>query len=184
MAMEAIASASFPPVGRPRLTPAQQQAMAAIVAALPPLLRKAYGDALLAVVLFGSVARGTPHPHSDSDWLVVLRERGSDPRLDHRGCEEARWALAPLLAAATAEGLLSEPQFHLRSAAEAEQGGPLFLDLCHEGRILHDPDGWAARFLARYRERLAAQGSVRVPWGDGWYWRLTPQVRPAAEVWF
>ncbi|MEB3301820.1 MAG: nucleotidyltransferase domain-containing protein [Cyanobacteriota bacterium] len=90
MAMEAIASASLLPAGWPRLTPAQQRAMAVIVAALPPLLRHAYGDALLAVVLFGPVARGTPHPHSDSDWLVVLRERGTDPRLDHRGCEEAQ----------------------------------------------------------------------------------------------
>ena len=99
---------------------------------------------------------------------MVLRQRGAEPRHDHRGCEEARRALAPEMVAAAATGLLSEPQFHLRSAAEAEQGGPLFLDLCHDGRLLHDPDGWAARFLARYRERLAAQGSVRVPWGEGW----------------
>jgi predicted nucleotidyltransferase len=88
--------------------------LASIVAAVPPLLRQSYGEALLAVVLFGFVARGTPHPHSDSDWLVVVRQRG---------CEEARRALAPELAAAA--GLLSEPQFHLRSAAEAEQGGPV-----------------------------------------------------------
>jgi predicted nucleotidyltransferase len=158
--------------------------METIVAAVPALLCQAYGDALLAVVLFGSVARGTPHAHSDSDWLVVLRQRGAEPRADHRGCEEVRRALAPEMAEAAKLGLLSEPQFHLRSAAEAEQGGPLFLDLCHDGRIQYDPAGWAARFLARYRERLAAQGSVRVPWGEGWYWRLTPEVRPAEEVWF
>jgi hypothetical protein len=157
--------------------------MEAIVAAVPTLLHQAYGDELLAVVLFGSVARGTPHHHSDSDWLVILRQRSAEPRQDHLGCEAARQALAPKLAAAAATGLVSEPQFHLRSALEAMQGGPLFLDLCHDGRILFDPEGWAARFLAAYRERLAAQGSVRVPWGDGWYWRLTPQVRPAEEVW-
>jgi hypothetical protein len=136
MAIEGCASANAPPSGRSPLTPAQARALASIVAAVPPLLRQSYGEALLAVVLFGFVARGTPHPHSDSDWLVVVRQRG---------CEEARRALAPELAAAA--GLLSEPQFHLRSAAEAEQGGPLFLDLCHEGRILHDLEGWAARFL-------------------------------------
>jgi hypothetical protein len=184
MAIERTGNTSSPPAARPRLTPAQQQAMESIVAALPPLLRQAYGDDLLAVVLFGSVARGTPHPCSDTDWLVVLRQRSAEPRLDHCGCEEARRELAPELVAAAETGLLSEPQFHLRSAAEAEQGGPLFLDLCHDGQILHDPDGWAARFMARYRERLAAQGSVRVPWGEGWYWRLTPRVRPAEEVWF
>jgi predicted nucleotidyltransferase len=184
MAIERIGSTSSPPAPRPRLTPAQQQAMESIVAALPSLLRQAYGDDLLAVVLFGSVARGTPHACSDTDWLVVLRQRSAEPRKDHRGCEEARRALTPELAAAAETGLLSEPQFHLRSAAEAEQGGALFLDLCHDGHILHDPDGWTARFMARYRERLAAQGSVRVPWGEGWYWRLTPSVRPAEDVWF
>lgn len=155
-----------------------------IVAAVPPLLIEAYGETLLAVVLFGSVARGTPHSHSDSDWLVVLRQRSTDPRSDHHGVERMRQQLAPLLAAAAAEGLLSEPQVHLRSAAEAEQGGPLFLDLCHDGIPLHDPEGWADRFLADYRLRLQRQGSVRVPWGDGWYWRLTPEVKPASEVWF
>lgn len=28
---------------------------------------------------------------------------------------------------------------------------------------------------------MAAQGSVPLPWGDGWDWRPTPQVRPAEE---
>jgi len=169
---------------RQPLNAAQQQAMAAIVAAVPEALQQIYGERLLAVVLFGSVARGTPHVHSDSDWLVVLRQRSEQPRDDHRGVEQLRQQLAPLLRAAAQTGLLSEPQLHLRSAAEAEQGGPLFLDLCHDGIAWVDPDGWAADFLARYRDRLARQGSVRVPWGEGWYWRLTPEVRPAAEVWF
>ena len=172
------------PTARPPLKEQQQALMQRIVAAVPPLLVAAYGEDLLAVVLFGSVARGKAHAHSDSDWLVVLRRRGEQPRHDHRGCERVRRQLAPLLMAAAAEGLHTEPQFHLRSAAEAEQGGPLFLDLCHDGIACHDPEGWAARFMARYRQRLADQGSVRVPWGDGWYWRLTPEVRPAGEVWF
>lgn len=188
MAVEGSAFSPSPTLGfsppRPPLNEEQRQAMEALVAAVPPLLCQAYGDQLLAVVLFGSVARGTPHPHSDTDWLVVLRERNAQACPDHQGCDAVRQHLAPQLAQASKVDLLSEPQFHLRSAAEAEQGGPLFLDLCHDGKILHDPQGWAANFLRRYRERLAAQGSVRVPWGDGWYWRLTPQVQPAAEVWF
>lgn len=169
---------------RPTLSDRQQQCLDTIVAAVPPLLIEAYGERLLAVVLFGSVARGTAGPSSDSDWLVVLRERGSQLREDHRGCARALAALQPRLNEAHSLGINGEPQFHLRSAVEAEQGGPFFLDLCHDGRILHDPDGWATDFLARYRQRLRDQGSVRVPWGDGWYWRLTPEVRPAAEVWF
>jgi predicted nucleotidyltransferase len=169
---------------RAPLNDRQQAVMERFVAAVPSLLALAYGEVLLAVVLFGSVARGTAHPHSDSDWLVVLRRRGGEPREDHQGCEQVRQQLALLLEEAQAVGLYTEPQFHLRSAVEAEQGGPLFLDLCHEGIPTHDPEGWAARFMARYRQRLADQGSVRVPWGEGWYWRLTPEVRPAAEVWF
>ncbi|MEB3155807.1 MAG: hypothetical protein VKO26_00015, partial [Cyanobacteriota bacterium] len=74
MANEGLARASSPPGGRQRLSSAQKRAMAAIVAAVPPLLRQAYGDDLLAVVLFDSAARGTPHAHFDSDWLVVLRQ--------------------------------------------------------------------------------------------------------------
>ena len=162
----------------------QRELIDRLVAAVPPLLARGYGESLLAAVLFGSVARGTAHSGSDCDWLVVLRNRGTPPRDDHRGCERVRQQLAPLLEESKAAGLPCEPQFHLRSAAEAEQGGPLFLDLCHEGIPLHDPEGWAEAFMARYRRRLEDQGSVRVPWGDGWYWRMTPEMRPAEEVGF
>lgn len=173
-----------PTTTRPTLSEPQQRAMQAIVAAVPPLLIEAYGQALLSVVLFGSVARGTAHNHSDSDWLVVLRQRSAQPRNDHNGVAAMHHRLAPLLAAAAGTGLITEAQVHLRSASEAEQGGPMFLDLCHDGIPLHDPEGWGEKFMANYRKRLQLQGSVRVPWGDGWYWRLTPEVKPASEVWF
>jgi len=155
-----------------------QQQIDQMVREVPGLLAKAYGSQLLAVVLFGSVARGEANQYSDIDLLIILRERQFESRDDHQGCDQVQIALS------SAIDNSPELQFHLRSAAEAEQGGPIFLDISVDGIILFDPDGWASEFLQRYRDRLAAQGSERIPWGDNWYWRLTPTVRPAAEVWF
>jgi len=159
------------------VSPHQQQ-IDQMVREVPGLLAEAYGSQLLAVILFGSVARGEANQFSDIDLLVILRERQFKSRDDHGGCDQVR------IASNSAIGNRPELQFHLRSAAEAEQGGPIFLDISIDGVILFDPDGWALEFLQRYRDRLAAQGSKRIPWGDSWYWRLTPTVRPAAEVWF
>ena len=57
----ALRARSVPAVLGAPLTQAQHQAMEAIVATVPTLMHQAYGDELLAVVLLGSVARGTPH---------------------------------------------------------------------------------------------------------------------------
>lgn len=52
------------------LTAAEQQALDAHMEAL----RKAFGERLERVILYGSKARGDDHPESDVDVLAVLRD--------------------------------------------------------------------------------------------------------------
>lgn len=60
--------------------------------ALVTQLRSAHGDALLAVVLYGSAARGETHgTHSDRNVLVVVREFSTD-RLGAAAAVSRAWA--------------------------------------------------------------------------------------------
>jgi predicted nucleotidyltransferase len=144
--------------------------------------RAALGDDLVAIALFGSVARGQARPHSDLDLYVVTRERVSvllDPRLDrvqdlHRSAEYA--ALREL-------GFRPDPAPVLHTVAELVTHPWILLDIADHGVILHDPEGVLGRELAAVRRRLVELGSRRVEQPDGsWYWELRPDWRPGDTI--
>jgi hypothetical protein len=143
-------------------------------------LKRHYGAMLSAVCLYGSVARGTYRPHSDIDFLVVLRSvthLSTSPSIDamavhkavgdtpeHRAACGARTPTTGNLAIYTVEGLHRHP--------------PLLLDIMVEGNILYDPEGILKGELDSLRQRTAELGSKRIVLPDGrWYWILKPGVK-------
>jgi hypothetical protein len=50
--------------------------------------------------------------------------------------------------------------------------------MVEDARILLDPDGYFARFLAGLRARLVELGSIKVRRGESWYWILKPDRKP------
>lgn len=109
-----------------------------IVERLVAGLRAHYGDRLISVALFGSVARETPREDSDIDFLIVARDlpRGRTARVAEFLPVERQlesWLAAPR------PGLLPialSPVF--KSPEEVEAGSPLFLDMIEDARILYD----------------------------------------------
>jgi predicted nucleotidyltransferase len=148
---------------------------------LPAGLQAHYGERLVACAVFGSVGRGTPRSDSDVDLLIVARDlpRGRLGRVDEFLTVEAH--LAPILSGrGSGEGgprdtIVLSPIF--KTPAEVEAGSPLFLDMVDDARILHDPDAFLARYLARLRARLRALCARRVWRGNAWYWDLKPDYR-------
>ena len=137
-----------------------------------------YGDALLAVAVYGSVGRGMPRPDSDVDLLMVaegLADRHALRVRDFRAVEEA---LADRLAAAGVAGLQPELSPVLMTPAELERGSMLLLDMTEDARILFDPAGCLAGALDRLRGRLRELGSRRIWLGNAWYWDLKPDYKP------
>jgi predicted nucleotidyltransferase len=141
-------------------------------------LRAHYGEQLVAVAVFGSVARETPREDSDVDLLVVARDlpAGRLRRVDGFLPVEDRLEGALREVDSSGAPISLSPVF--KTPAEVEQGSPLFLDMVEDARILYDPDGFLTRYLAGFRARLAALGARRIWRGNAWYWELKPDLRP------
>jgi hypothetical protein len=154
----------------------------ALVERVASLYQAALGSDLLAVAVFGSVARGEAGPDSDLDLYVVTRQRVSvvfDPRLD----SVRRLRETPEHQALVGEGYHPDLSPIVHSEAELTEHPWILLDLADHGQILFDPEGVLARELDAVRQRLRELGARRIERPDGtWYWDLKPDWRPGEIV--
>jgi hypothetical protein len=105
------------------------------------------GDALIGVVLFGSMARGESRSGSDMDLLVVLR-----PGVPLARSLYARWdARFPHDEA--------NPHF-VHMPQEAMEAGSLWFEAAVDGIVLHEVGEQVSRFLGSIR-RMIASGRLR-----------------------
>jgi len=141
-----------------------------------------YDGRLVALAVFGSVARRTMSAESDIDLLVVADDLpdGRMPRV--RAFAPVEHALAADLAAARDAGVHTSlsPVFYARD--EVKGGSPIFLDMTEEVIILFDRDHFLRDYLAGLAGRLAAQGARRVGRGKSSWWILTPAYRPGQKI--
>lgn len=145
-----------------------------VAVAASSALRQALGDRLIAVVLFGSQARGEATECSDWDLLIIAEELPDKP-LD-RHLLMRRWLPA------TSGGRVS---LQAKTPAEFESRVPsLYLDIARDGQVLYDPQGYATTRLAQLRRLMQRHGLYRErrPAGDLWRWRWPPP-RPWHLTW-
>ena len=143
--------------------------------------RAAIGDDLVAIALFGSVARGRARPDSDLDLYVVTRRPSlGDSRL--HGMWD-RIDASPEYEALVRAGYQPTPSPVPHSVDDLARHPWILLDIAHHGVILSDPASVLERELDAVRRRTAALGSTRVELPDGsWYWDLKPDWRPGEVV--
>ncbi len=137
-------------------------------------LRKALGDRLVAVVLFGSRARGDARPDSDWDLLVIGEELPEGYWDRHRLIREA---LLGQHSAGVSVVAKTPKEFESNLA-------PLYLDIALDGQVLFDRDGYARRKLEELRRIIQRAGLFRqqTESGDIWCWKQEP-ARPWALNW-
>ncbi len=140
-------------------------------------LEHVYGEALVSVSLFGSVARRSARPDSDIDLFLVVNglPRGRRARLATFDPVECAIRLARQSLAAT--GSVTEVMPILRTPEEIRNPSPLMLDLTEDAVLLLDRDAILTRSLDDLRQRLRRLGSRRVFDAEGWYWDLKPDYR-------
>lgn len=158
------------------------EAYASIVAALPRAAQAVYGARLKAVVLFGSVARGTQRPDSDIDLLIVATPlpEGRFPRVAE--FERIEALLAERFASAKACGAHPFLSPLIKTPEELEAGSPAHLDMPWEAKILWETEATASGYFARLKARLEAYGARRIPCAGGHYWLLKPDARPGEAI--
>ena len=139
-------------------------------------------ERLVAVALYGSVARGEARAESDIDLFLVYRGDGESVA-DTFVEVELELRAAPLSAELQAHGVPTNPMPVFRSEAALVDTPWLLLDISHHGIILFDPRQVLHAKLARLRRRLAELGSRRIELADGsWYWDLKPNLRPGEMI--
>jgi predicted nucleotidyltransferase len=114
-------------------------------------LKAALGKHLIAVVLFGSRARGDADERSDWDLMLIASSLPRGVLKRHLALKRAlpsQWHGRIALLAKTPE------EFERRLPA-------LFLDIAHDGIILYDPQGYADRKLHRIRQLRKEAGLER-----------------------
>lgn len=144
--------------------------------------QRLYGERLVSLAVFGSVARGTEGPDSDVDLLIVADPlpRGRMPRV--REFHSIDRALAPHLEAAAGRGIRTRLSPIFKTPEEVARGSLLFLDMTDQARILVDRDGFLASYLRDLSSRLESMGARRVQRAGGYYWLLKPDLKPGEEI--
>lgn len=130
-----------------------------VVASLQTTLQ----DCLIAVVLFGSQARGEESDESDWDLLVIAKELPEKTFERHLFLKR----MLPPNCRGAASILAKTPE-------EFESHLPsLYLDIALDGKILYDPCGYLANKLAILQDMIKRSGLYRerTKAGDVWRWQ-------------
>ena len=146
-------------------------------------IRSFYGERLVSVIVFGSVAREAQSFESDLDLLVIAEglPQGRMKRIREFGSVEDK--VEPFLKTLQQKkGINTYISAIIKSPEEAEKGSPLFLDMVEDAKMLFDRDGFFAAVLERLRKRLKELGSKRIWQGNAWYWDLKPDYKPGDVI--
>ncbi|UCD72018.1 MAG: nucleotidyltransferase domain-containing protein [Syntrophobacterales bacterium] len=146
------------------------------------LLKQTFGDSLVSLVLYGSVARGDAEADSDIDLLLILRD---PPNNYHRRLDQVLGVQSDLereeVYKRMRERLDIEPFLShiILSKEEADENRYIYLDMVEDAKILYDRDNFFAQRLKVIKKRLRELHSKRVWLEDGtWYWDLKPDLKP------
>jgi len=143
-----------------------------ILKALLEALRKRFGDKLISLVVYGSVARGEFRRDSDLDILVIIEglPKGRFKRQDL--FMEVEKEVEPLIEDLWDEGYYVSISPLLRTPEEASRLTPIYLDMVEDAIILYDRGSFFENILNRLRKRLNELNAKRVRMGKMWYWVL------------
>ena len=157
-------------------------ALRAAAATYSRLLQDELGDNLVAVILFGSVARGEATADSDIDLLVVAESlpAGRFARLEVLGRVDGRFEAELRCLRQSAIDTRVVPI--LKTRREAGRVVPLYLDMVEDACPLVDRGGFFAEVLTGLRARLAALGAERRRRGRIRYWILKRDFRPGEII--
>ena len=151
--------------GKKRL---QEQAAREALHPLPATLQEQLGSRLVALVLFGSRARGDAENGSDWDFLLIA---GDLPRkVFDRHIYVKRLLPPPWRAVAS---ILAKTPDEFEASIQT-----VYLDIATDGIVLYDKDQYISDRLAQVRRQLQSAGLHRTQQGREmqWRWKSMPRA--------
>lgn len=141
-------------------------------------LKESLGESLVAVVLFGSVARREATAVSDIDLLLIASDLPDGRLARQQRLEAVDERLEPRLQRLRQQGILTDFCPILKTPAEARRMTPLYLDFVEDAVILYERGTFFSTILATLRRSLERLGARRLKRGQIRYWDLKPDYRP------
>jgi len=148
------------------------------------ILREKFGERLVGILLFGSIARGDWKKDSDIDLLLVIRgwkdkkvwERLRELSIAKEILRESREFHETL-----SNGYFPSIQHYALDPEEVQKFHSIYPDIAADGIILYDKEGFMDRLISSIREKLKRNGALRISTPDGRYYWILKDVR-AGEV--
>lgn len=156
-----------------------QREYAALIEEFIRMLVGEFGDRVVSVLVFGSVARETARADSDIDLCVVIRDLPASRYQRHQLLAQVLAALRSGRAYCDAIQRGYTPDFSilLYTPDEVKDTKPIFLDMVEEAVFILD-DGTMKTKLESLRRRLRELDSRKVTLSDGtYYWLLKPDLQ-------
>ncbi len=145
------------------------------------LVREEYKDQIIAVVLYGSVARAEAEPTSDLDLILIIEDPPSPYEKSIKRFilkVEDRLKDGEEFRDMVKNGFYPELKPIILSRSEAAMNRYIFLDLIDDAIILFDRNDFFKKRLETLKRRLKELGSKKVESKDGgWYWILKPDLK-------
>ena len=141
-----------------------------------------YGEQLVTLAIFGSVASETMLPDSDLDLFICARDlpRGRRSRIKEFQTLEDR--LETVLSKMRKAGVHTVLSPVIKTPEETELGSLLFIDMTEDVKILYDKEGFFRNYLDNLKKKLLKLGSKKIKIGSAWFWDLVPNYKLIGEV--
>ena len=139
------------------------------------LMIKKLEHKLHSIVLYGSIARGTPSAFSDIDLLVIVDDIGNSigERLDfiYSVIKESEVDIDVL----RNHNVFTNISILPLTKKEAMTFIPIYLDITQDGIILFDKDDFFSRLMTKLTAVLNSAGVKKKHAGNLWYWEMDPK---------
>jgi predicted nucleotidyltransferase len=158
----------------------------AVVKRYAKIVMNHFGDRVLAIGVFGSLARGmAKFPGSDIDIMLIFE--GVNNLSFGKRIDLMKEVYKELVRTKEYRDFkkvfnsIPNIQEHILTPEELKKHPPLLLDLTTDVVIIHDA-GILNEEIEKLRKRLKELGARKINTGDSWFWILKPDLKPGEEL--